>query len=126
MSRALVALLLAACGAKPAPRPQAPIRNVAPPPASAAGSDDATGWWCWISEPRASGCHRDHGECNANADEMRGYDGVNSVAPCALQDKVSCYKVGSDQLCYASADDCADGRERMGGGSDLGECTDVR
>jgi hypothetical protein len=128
MSRVLVALLIAACGgAQPAARPPpAAIHNEAPPaPAPTVGSDDPTGWWCWISDPRASGCHRDHAECKQNADEMRSYEGVTSVAECALQDKVTCYKIGSDQLCYASRDDCADGRERMSEGNP-GECTEVR
>ena len=131
MSRVLVALLLASCGgAKPVPAapPAAPIHNDAPPPVAAVGSDAPTGWWCWISDPRASGCHRDQTECKQNADEMRGYEGVTSVGDCALQDKVSCYKIGSsgDELCYATPDDCADGRERMGAGADLGECTEAR
>ncbi len=136
MRARLLLLLLAACGAKPAPAtPTQPVANTAPkpvvappPPQPAAGQ----GQYCWISDEdpdeaggprgRKSGCTAELSQGQKDADAMRGRDGTKIAQECAKQSPVHCY-VFEDQetpLCYASLQDCNDGRGRM---ADFGATT---
>jgi hypothetical protein len=75
----------------------------------------ATGQYCWVSDPRKSGCTVDLEQCRKDADEMRARPDTKIASECTRQAIVHCYIFADEEtpLCYASPSDCEDGRARM-------------
>lgn len=127
----VLALALVACGSKPPPAspspptgaaPPVPTTAITPPPAPQPAASPA-GHWCWVSDPRKSGCTVEKEQCQKDADEMRARPDTKIASECAQQSTVHCYLFSDEPtpLCYASAKDCDDGRARM---ADFGTTTE--
>jgi hypothetical protein len=128
----LVISLLAACGSKPpatATPATRPIANTAPEPAPAPAPAAASGQFCWISaasegDPRKSGCTLELEQCQKDAEEMRARPDTKLAQECTKQSPVHCYVFADEAtpLCYASMQDCNDGRGRMKDFGTTSEC----
>jgi hypothetical protein len=126
LARASLVVALAACGSSsPKPVTPAPVATVTAQPAAAAATP---GMYCWISEPRKSGCTADAEQCRKDAEEMRGRPDTKITSECARQAPVHCYTFADEQtpLCYASPTDCDDGRARMAEYGETSECKERR
>ena len=126
LARASLVIALAACGSSsPKPATPAPVTAVTVQPAGAAATP---GMYCWISEPRKSGCTVDAEQCRQDADEMRKRDETKITSECTRQAVVHCYTFSGEQtpLCYASPSDCDDGRARMAEYGETSECKERR
>jgi hypothetical protein len=96
-----------------------------PPPPPRPAQLKPRGQWCWISEPRKSGCTVEQDECQKDADEMRSRPDTKIASECSQQSPVHCYQFADQDkpLCYASLGDCNDGRARM---ADFGTTTECQ
>jgi len=127
LGRATLVVALAACGSaqKPAAPPPVALTAVQPAPAAKEGTP---GMYCWISDPRKSGCTAELEQCRKDADEMRARDGTKISTECTRQAVVHCYQFADETtpLCYASPSDCDDGRARMAEYGETTECKERR
>jgi hypothetical protein len=124
LARASLVIALAACGSSsPKPAKPAAVANV-----SVQAAGDTPGMYCWISEPRKSGCTAAAEQCRKDADEMRGRPDTKITSECTRQALVHCYTFADEQtpLCYASPTDCDDGRARMAEYGETSECKEHR
>jgi hypothetical protein len=121
-ARYLLLVLAVSCG------PPAPVQYNSPPPQQPPPGYQAAAapWYCFTSIPFNAECVREEPHCTNDANEMRGYKGVQSVSACQAVQTVYCHQFSDDPnshpLCYPTPEYCENGRQIMASAGPQSAC----